>query len=163
MRGGGDGDGRGNSPQFLPHPKHSQPSQAHCLLNSCRHHPILLSFHRRSVGGANQISRGEEIGEGLAASLRAPSLSLSCSCFTRALLCTHNYTRSHVYTDAHTHTHIHRYSHAEDKKERRVALGDRGLGERRMLAVKGPDPSLGKEEPPTPATSPSPLLPSLMR
>lgn len=110
------GDGRGNSPQFLPHPKHSQPSQAHCLLNSCRHRPIPLSFHRRSVGGANQISRGEEIGEGLAASLRAPSLflSLSCSCFTRALLCTHNYTRSYAYTDAHTHSQIH--SHAEDKK-----------------------------------------------
>lgn len=33
---------------------------------------------------------------------------------------------------------------------KRVALGDRGLGERRMLAVKGPDPSLGKEEPLTP-------------
>lgn len=30
---------------------------------------------------------------------------------------------------------------------KRVALGDRGLGERRMLAVKGPDPSFGNVEP----------------
>ncbi len=132
----------GNLPKFLPHPKHSQPSTAHCLLNSCRHHPILLSFHRRSIRGANQISRGEEIGEGLAASHRA-CFSLSCSSFT----CTLPHTHTYVHT--HTHTHIQRYTHMEGTRKR-VALGDRGLGERRMLAVKGLDPSLGKEEPLTP-------------
>lgn len=93
----------GNLPKFLPHPKYSEPSPAHRLLNSCRHPPILLSFHRLSIGGANQISRGEEIREGLAASRRA-FFSLSCSSFSRALPHTLVCTQPIAYTQSEIHT-----------------------------------------------------------
>lgn len=120
--------------KFAPIPassRHSQPSQAHCLLGSCQHRPILLSFHRRSIGGANQISRGEEIGEGLAPICGPSSFFPPLSC-------------SFIYTLLYTH--IQRYTPMRGTRKR-VALGDGGLGERRMLAGKGPDPSPGSNAP----------------
>lgn len=122
--------------KFAPIPassRHSQPSQARCLLGSCQHRPILLSFHRRSIRGANQISRGEEIGEGLAAG-RGPSsifFSPPFHVLSLTLFCTHTF----------------RDTLPCGGTRKRVALGDGGLGERRMLAAKGPDPSPGSNGP----------------
>lgn len=80
--------------KFAPIPassRHSQPSQARCLLGSCQHRPILLSFHRRSIGGANQISRGEEIGEGLAPICGPSSFFPPFHVLSFTLFCTHTF------------------------------------------------------------------------
>lgn len=81
--------------KFAPIPASSQPSQDHRLLGSCQRRPIRFSFHRRSIGGANQISREEEIG-GLAAS-RGPS-SIPPPSFHLLLLtlfCTNTHSEIH--------------------------------------------------------------------
>lgn len=81
-------------PQFLPLPHHSQPSQARRLLGSCQHRPIRFSFHRRSIRGANQISRGEEIG-GLAVSRGPSSIFFPPFIFF------------YLHSSVHTHSGIH--------------------------------------------------------
>lgn len=80
--------------KFAPIPassRHSQPSQARCLLGSCQRRPILPSFHRRSIGGANQISRGEEIGEGLAPICGPSSFFSPFHVLSFTLFCTHTF------------------------------------------------------------------------
>lgn len=84
----------GDLPQFLPLPRHSQPSRARRLLGSCQHRPIRFSFHRRSSTGANQISRGEEIG-GLAASRQPSSIFLPFHLLLLPLFCTHTHSEIH--------------------------------------------------------------------
>lgn len=100
-------------------------------LGSCQRRPIRFSFHRRSIRGANQISRGEEIG-GLAAS-RGPSSIFPPFIFF------------YLHSSVHTHTFTDTLTCGRTRK--RVAPGDGGLAERRMLAASGPDPSPGSNGP----------------
>lgn len=102
---------RGKSAQIPASSQHSQPNMEYCLLNSYRHHPILLSFHRRSITRANQISRGEEIGEGLAASHRA-CFSFSCSSFT----CTLPHTQTHICIRKHTLSETHTHARGQERE-----------------------------------------------
>lgn len=93
------------------------------LLLPASPNPVL----HRSIGGANQISRGEETGEGLAAS------HWTCFFFLPSFMFFLSYALPLALSHTRTHTCI--------RRRKRVAPGDRGLGESRMLAVKRPDPS----------------------
>lgn len=110
--------------QFLALPRHSQPSQALRLLTSCQHHPIWFSFLRRRIGAANQISRGgnRRFGSAMWTFLYFfPPFHV----LLLTLFCTHTFR--------------------DTLTRKRVAPGDGGLGERRMLAAGGPDPSPGSD------------------
>lgn len=117
----------GNLPQFLPHPViPSQVKLAVCSVPAS----IVQSCCPFTVGASEEPIR-------LAVERKSEKVwhryvdlpPLSCS-FIYTLL----------------YTHIQRYTPMRGTRKR-VALGDGGLGERRMLAARGPDPSPGSNAP----------------
>lgn len=115
---------RGNLPQFLPLPRHSQPSQARSVPAS-----IVQSGSPFTVGASEEpirlaVERKSEVWQRVVDLPLFPPLSCS---FTYTLLYTH------TFTDTLT----------RGRTRKRVAPGDGGLAERRMLAARGPDPSPG--------------------
>lgn len=128
----------GNLPKFLPH--HNIPSQIWSTACSIPT-GIIQSCSPFTVGASQEPIRlvVERKLEKVWLRVIEPAFPFHVP-LSLALFLTHRHTY------AYANTHFQRHTHMQGTRKR-VALGDRGLGERRMLAVKGPDPSFGNVEP----------------
>lgn len=128
---------RGKSAQIPASSQHSQPNMEYCSIPTS----IIQSCSPFTVGASQEPIRlvVERKLEKVWLRVIEPAFPFHVP-LSLALFLTHRHTY------AYANTHFQRHTHMQGTRKR-VALGDRGLGERRMLAVKGPDPSFGNVEP----------------